>query len=73
MLFLFTLIGGLCLVTTTTLGFQEQSAPAVQHESTPSVDLILDHMKVHDEWQERYLIEYRFPNELRSIPAGRRR
>jgi hypothetical protein len=59
MLFLFTLILGLCLVTTTTLGFQEQSVPAVQHENTPSVDRILDHMKVHDEWQERYLIEYR--------------
>jgi len=59
MLLLFTLILSLCLLTTTTLGFQEQSVPAVQHENAPSVDQILDHIKVHDEWQERYLIEYR--------------
>src|SRR5947209_15993715 len=59
MLLLFTLILSLCLLTTTTLGFQEQSVPAVQHENPPSVDRILGHIKVHDEWQERYLIEYR--------------
>ena len=59
MLLLLTLILSLCLLTTTTLGVQEQSVPAVQHENPPSVDQILDRMKVHDEWQERYLIEYR--------------
>ena len=59
MLLLFTLILSLCPFMTTTLGFQEQSVPAVQHENPPSVDQILGHMKVHDEWQERYLIEYR--------------
>jgi len=59
MLLVFTLILGLSLLTTTTLGFQEQSVPAVQPENPPSVDQILDRMKIHDEWQERYLIEYR--------------
>ena len=59
LLLLFTLILGLCLLTTTTLGFQEQSVPAVQPENPPSVDQILDRMKIHNEWQGRYLIEYR--------------
>ena len=59
MLLLFTSILNLCLFTTTTLGFQNQSVPAVQDENAPSVDQILDRLKVHDEWQERYLIEYR--------------
>ena len=59
MLLVFTLILGLCLLTTTTLGFQEQSVPAVQPENPPSVDQILDRMKIHNEWQGRYLIEYR--------------
>jgi hypothetical protein len=31
----------------------------VQQENAPSVDEILDRMKAHDEWQGRYLIEYR--------------
>jgi len=59
MLLLFTSILSLCLFTTTTLGFQNQSVLAVQDENAPSVDQILDRLKVHDEWQERYLIEYR--------------
>src|SRR5438128_3650660 len=59
MLLLFTSILSLCLFTTTTLGFQNQSVPAVQDENAPSVDQILDRLKVHDEWQERYPIEYR--------------
>ena len=59
MLLVFTLILGLSLLTTTTLGFQEQSVPAVQPENPPSVDQILDRMKIHNEWQGRYLIEYR--------------
>jgi hypothetical protein len=56
---LFALILSLWPFTTTTLGFQEQLAPAVQHENAPSVDQISDRTKVHDEWQERYLLEYR--------------
>jgi len=59
MLLLFTLILSLCPFMTTTLGFQEQSVPAVQPENPPSVDQILDRMKIHNEWQGRYLIEYR--------------
>ena len=59
MLLVFTLILGLSLRTTTTLGFQEQSVLAVQPENPPSVDQILDRMKIHNEWQGRYLIEYR--------------
>jgi hypothetical protein len=64
MFLLFALILSLWPFTTTTLGFQEQPVPAVQHENAPSVDQILDRMKVHDEWQERYLLEYRALTEL---------
>src|SRR5438034_8246945 len=66
LLLLFTLILGLCLLTTTTLGFQEQSVPAVQPENPPSVDQILDRIKIHDEWEERYRIEYREPRNFHA-------
>jgi hypothetical protein len=56
---LLALIFGFCLFTSATRGFGEQSAPMVQQEDAPSVDGILDRMKAHDEWQQRYLIEYR--------------
>jgi len=56
---LFALICGLCLFPSATRGFGEQSAPMVQQEDAPSVDGILNRMKAHDEWQQRYLIEYR--------------
>jgi hypothetical protein len=58
MFLLFALILTLCPFRTTTLGFQEQPVPTVQHENAPSVEQILDRMKVHDEWQEWYLLEY---------------
>ena len=67
MLLLFTLILSLCLFTTTTLSFQEQSVPAAQYENAPSVDQILDHIKVHDEWQGRYLIEYRAQRNFHAV------
>src|SRR5207249_36118 len=53
------MIFGFCLFTFATYGFGEQSVSKVQQEDTPSVDEILDRMKAHDEWQQRYLIEYR--------------
>src|SRR5207247_3081852 len=48
-----------CQITSTTLRLQNQTVPAIQYENASSVDQILDRLKVHDEWQERYLIEYR--------------
>jgi outer membrane lipoprotein-sorting protein len=47
-----------CLITSATYGFGEQAAPMVQQENAPNVDEILERMKAHDEWQQRYLIEY---------------
>ena len=41
-----------CLFASATYGFAEQ-------QNAPAVDEILDRMKAHDEWQQRYLIEYR--------------
>src|SRR5207249_11223855 len=38
---------------------QEPSVPVVQQEDAPNMDEILDRMKDYDEWQERYLVEYR--------------
>jgi hypothetical protein len=58
MLFL-ALIFGFFLLTSATRGFGEQSVPIVQPEDAPSMDEILTRMKAHDEWQRRYLIEYR--------------
>ena len=55
----FGLIFGFCLLTSATYGFLEQSVPMVQQENAPSVDEILDRLKAHDDWQGRYLIEYR--------------
>ena len=56
---LLALIFGFCLFTFATHGFGGQSVPMVQQENAPRVDEILDRMKAHDEWQDRYLIEYR--------------
>src|SRR5438093_12863786 len=56
---LLALIFGLCVFTFEIRGFGGQSVPMVQQEDAPSVDEILDRMKAHDEWQRRYLIEYR--------------
>ena len=53
------LILGFCLFTSATYGFGKQSVPMAQQENAPNVDEILDRVKVHDEWQEQYLIEYR--------------
>jgi hypothetical protein len=50
---------GFCLFASVTCGFGQQSVLIVEQENAPSVDEILDRMKAHDEWQERYLIEYR--------------
>ena len=47
-----------CLFTSA-YGFVEQSVRMVEQENAPNVDEILDRMKAHDEWQRRYLIEYR--------------
>src|SRR6266496_2004118 len=44
---------GFCLLASVKYGFGEQSARA------PNIDEILDRMKAHDEWQRRYLVEYR--------------
>jgi len=49
-MFVISLVLGFCLLT---------SVPAVQLDDVPSVGEILNRMKVHDEWQRRYLIEYR--------------
>ena len=38
---------------------QEPSVPVVQQEDVPNMDEILNRMKDYDEWQERYLVEYR--------------
>ena len=38
--------------------FGWQSVPIVQQEDVPSVEEILNRMKAHEEWQQRYLIEY---------------
>src|SRR5436190_17944422 len=38
---------------------QEPSVPVVQQEEVPNMDEILNRMKDYDEWQERYLVEYR--------------
>ena len=46
----------LCLLA---LAGMVHSAPVVQKEAVPSVDEILVRMKYHDEWQQRYLLEYR--------------
>ena len=39
-------------------GFGWQSVPTVQQEDVPSVEEILNLMKAHEEWQQRYLVEY---------------
>jgi hypothetical protein len=52
------LILGFCLFTSA-YGFVVQSVPMVEQENAPNVDEILNRMKAHDEWQRRYLIEYR--------------
>ena len=56
---LLALIFGFCLFTSATRGFGEQSVPMVQQEDGPSVSEIVNRMTAHDEWLERYLIEYR--------------
>src|SRR5258705_4450601 len=53
------LILSLCLLAFATRGSGEQAAPIVQQQDSPSVDEVLGRMKAHDEWQERYLLEYR--------------
>jgi hypothetical protein len=53
------LILGFCLFATATYGLKEQSVALVQEDNAPNVDEILARMKAHDEWQGRYLIEYR--------------
>jgi hypothetical protein len=58
---------GFCLLTSATGGFAEQSAPAVQQEDVPSVGDILNRMKAHDEWQQRYLIEYRAQRTFSAV------
>jgi hypothetical protein len=55
---LIALIFGFCLFTSATRGFAENSMHLVQQEGAPSLDEILNRMKAHDEWQQRYLIEY---------------
>jgi len=54
-----TLILGFCLFTSATYCFGEQSIPVAKQEDAPKVAEILDRMKTHDEWQRRYLVEYR--------------
>ena len=39
----------------------------IQQENAPGVDEILDRMKAHDEWQRRYLIEYRAQRKFSAI------
>ena len=53
------LIVGFWLFTSATYGLGVQSVPMVEQETAPDVDEILNRMKTHDEWQRRYLIEYR--------------
>ena len=53
-----------CLFTSATYGFVKHSVPVVEQENAPNVDEILDRMKAHDEWQRRYLIEYRMQRKF---------
>ena len=45
---------------------QEPSVPVVQQEDVPNMDEILNRMKDYDEWQERYLVEYRAQRKFRA-------
>jgi hypothetical protein len=56
---LIPLILSLCLLAFATRSSGEQAAPIVQQQDSPGVNEVLDRMKAHDEWQERYLLEYR--------------
>ena len=67
MLLLFTLILSLCPFTTTTLGFQEQPVPVVQHENAPSVDQILDHIKLLIS-----AVGHGHINDVRSVKSDKR-
>ena len=51
---------------------QEPSVPVVQQEDVPNMDEILNRMKDYDEWQERYLVEYRAQRKFRAETARRR-
>src|SRR5437867_612483 len=53
----FPLIMSLCLLASAARGFGAQAAPIVQQQDAPNVGNILDRMKAHDKWQERYLVE----------------
>ena len=53
------LILGFYLVMLVAGAAQEPSVPVVQQEDVPNMDEILNRMKDYDEWQERYLVEYR--------------
>jgi hypothetical protein len=56
---LLAFIVGFCMFTSATRVLGEQFTPLIQQENAPSVKEILDRMKAHDEWQGRYLIEYK--------------
>jgi hypothetical protein len=58
-MFLSALILGFYLLTFPTGAAQEQSVRVNQQEAVPNMDEIPDRMKDHDEWQARYLVEYR--------------
>src|SRR5437762_6607442 len=45
---------------------QEPSVPVVQTCALPILDEILNRMKDYDEWQERYLVEYRAQRKFRA-------
>src|SRR5437764_10073865 len=45
---------------------QEPSVPVVEEADVPNMDEILNRMKDYDEWQERYLVEYRAQRKFRA-------
>ena len=60
------LILGFYLLMLVAAAAQEPSVPVVQQEDVPNMDEILNRMKDYDEWQERYLVEYRAQRKFRA-------